>query len=334
MAKTELTPGYYNDPYAEYGDIATGIQFPLEVYDDTDLVTYEAMIGSGSLANTTVVTLHSVGSQPVPIRWLGLIAQTAQALEVLQKHGIKPPKDWKLMAPVHLNAASNNLPQDGVEQAERLTRLAQDYVAQFHPDLAVKPELELDDPDASRALIARGQEIVYQLPDNVLQRLSHMSGNRSEDINSEEALIRISRAAGYLLGHYNAYGYTSEGGFGDRQQGTLFIAPGSEEKFFAMMTSAQAVVTAAGIPVITPQDSNTARLLSPMIRTPHYYGHKGEPLLQQIRNVQDWNRSRNLGNQGINGRALDEIREVIALIDADVTKARIPELVELIKGTL
>ncbi|MGB4965795.1 MAG: hypothetical protein WBO77_01665 [Microgenomates group bacterium] len=332
MAKTELTPGYYNDPYAEYGDIATGIQFPLEVYDDTDLVTYEAMIGSGSLANTTVVTLHSVGSQPVPIRWLGLIVQTAQALEVLQKHGIKPPKNWKLMAPIHLNAASNNLdPQDGVEQAQRLARLAQDYVAQFHPDLTVKPELELDNAAASQALIAWGYEMAHQLPDTVLQQLSHMSGNRSDEFDPDEA---IRKAAGYLLGHYNAYGYTEQGGFSNRQQGSLFIVPQSEIKFFNMMESAQEVVTAAGIPVITPQDSNTARLLSPMIRTPHYYGHKGEPLLQQIRNVQDWNRSRNLGNQGINGRALDEIREVIALIDADVTKARIPELVELIKGTL
>lgn len=302
------------------------------MYDDTDLVTYEAMIGSGSLANTTVVTLHSVGSQPVPIRWLGLVAQTAQTLGRFQKYGVQPPNEWKLMTPVHLNAATNNLdPRAGVEQAQSLARLAQEYVARFHPDLTVKPELELDDAAASQKLIARGPEIVYQLPDSVLQRLSRMSGNRNEKPVSDEDIIR---SAGYLLGHFNAYGYSLEGGFDNRQKGTLFIVPGSEERFFDMMIDAQEVVTAAGISVITPQDSNTARLLSPVIRTPHYYGHKGEPLLQHVRSIQDWNRSRNLGNQGINQHALDEIRAVVALIENDVTRDRIPELVEIIKGTL
>lgn len=332
MAHPDLTPGYHNDPYEEYGRTDVENPFPLNVYDDSDLVTYEGMIGAGSLADTSIVTLHSVSAQPVPIRWLGLIAQTAQTLEMLQKHGIEPPKDWKLMAPVHLNAVANNLdPRDGVEQAQRLAYLAQEYIARFHPDLTVKPELELDDATSSQALIARGTEIVYQLPDSVLQQLGRMSGNRSEEPVSDEDIIR---SAGYLLGHYNAYGYTPEGGFSNRQNGTLFIVPGSEERFFDMMTSAQDAVTAAGIPIITPKDSNTARLLSPDVRTPHYYGHRGEPLLQHIRSVQDWNRSRNLGNQGINQHALDEIRAVVALIDRDVTKARIPELVELIKGAL
>ena len=332
MAHPDLTPCYHNDPYAEYGNPDVRNPFPYEVPDDSDHETYLGWLDSDSLADKTLVTLHSVSAEPVPIRWLGLVAQTAQTLERFQDYGIQSPGDWKLMSPVHLNAAANNLdPRAGVKQAQSLARLAQGYVAQFHPDLAVKPELELDNAAASQALIAWGYEMAHQLPDTVLQQLSHMSGNRSDEFDPDEA---IRKAAGYLLGHYNAYGYTEQGGFSNRQQGSLFIVPQSEIKFFNMMESAQEVVTAAGIPVITPQDSNTARLLSPMIRTPHYYGHKGEPLLQQIRNVQDWNRSRNLGNQGINGRALDEIREVIALIDADVTKARIPELVELIKGTL
>ncbi|MFA9288781.1 MAG: hypothetical protein ACEQSA_02805 [Weeksellaceae bacterium] len=257
----------------------------------------------GTLGDATIYTLHNVNGVPVPVRWWTVIEETAQAIEYMQKQGIKSPTKWLTMAPVHMNAKVNGTDaQHGLEQSERLLKMAHEYLLAAHPRVPL-PEIQYDNPRAVELIVDLGSKLYPQLPKPVKEKLGNMA--RHNNKGAQEQSLR----AAYLLAHVSAYGLADDMGIlPDRVGPSLYVVPQSEHAFIQMMNESVAAVTnAIGRPLRTGEDRVIA--LSETARTPHYLPHQHEPAL-----VNGWPSDGVFLNGKLHPQVQNEIRQAKYLL--------------------
>ncbi len=317
---------------------------PVMAYDDDHYHRWRRWTKENELGDKSLYTLHTVNGNNVPVRWLVTIAETAQLIEGLAEYGIDPPKDWKLMAPLYINSACNNgNPDQALQKARQMEKVAQRYVADFHPhvtSLIGLPTLKTDNPEWVNPLQHYGRQIAGLLPLSVQEALLTMANNHhndSEETDGSHQDPLEERAATYLLAHYSAYGLVN-GHFpsGFDHSDALFLLPQSEDKFLSLITESRGAVETLGIGVGDFDTQNIGIMVSPTLRTPHYYPHTGEPLLSDLVHAQRWpTENRIHRTRGLNGYAQEEIIHSLALLEADMGgRQQISKLVNIVREIL
>lgn len=317
---------------------------PVMAYDNDHYDRWHRWTQENTLGDKSLYTLHTVNGNNVPIRWLVTVAETAQLIEGLAEHGIHPPREWKLMAPLYINSVCNNgNPDQALQKALQMELVAQRYIADFHPQTASLvglPVLKTDNPDWVYPLQRYGRQIVPHLPSSVQDVLLAMTNNHhnhEEEPESNNHDPLEERAATYLLAHYSAYGLVN-GHFpsGFNHSDALFVLPQSEDRFLSLVTESREAVEALGIKVGDFDAQNIGIMVSPTLRTPHYYPHTGEPLISDLVHEQRWpteNRVRH--TRGLNGYAQEEIIRSLALLETDMGgKQQIGKLVKIVREVL
>lgn len=288
----------------------------LSAYTEADLKTWKSWLRTRDLSGITILTLHSVGNDSTPVRWLASIIQPIRLAETLKEAGITSPSRWKTMAPVNMNAWVNSLDSETpIQHAGDLHALARGYMNLIHPGV-IQPELEIDNEDWAKVVSRYGKELFHQLPDFVKADLENMAAKHRNGLAQE-----TEGGASYLLSHFNAYGHLEmRHGFPPRTD-TLIILPASENRFFTMMDQVSETIQGLGMGKITPlSERNCVVLVSDIIRTPHYYPHSGEPTLEAIvkEKIPRWPTRKMIFEGKINGWAKQEVAQGLALIDQDL----------------
>ncbi len=317
--------------YAKENEPSSSV-LPVMAYDEDHCEAWTDMLsGPPGAGDHTIVTLQNVSVDPVPVRWLRTIGEAAHTWERLETAGIATPKSWKLLAPLHINAACNDGDAEGaLDQAQRLWEFTKRYVGRFHPRVPI-PELEVDNPAWVSRLMEHGTNLYPHLPDHVKGTLGAMA-SKHDSGNSTDAHV-----TSYLLAHYEAYGRldgVSFGGFPKRKN-TIFIVPQSEDTFHQLMDLSEDAMNEAGIPPVHMKTNGNMLMVSSGLRSPHYYAHKGEPSLVGVTDKDRWPTVNRLSRKGINGRALEEIIKAVAYIESDIGgKDQIGELADMISSCL
>ena len=283
-------------------------------YDENHADRWNQAIAGENVHERTLYTILGVNGEPVPVRWLAHVVETAHMLELLDRSGIQQPK-WHFMAPIHISSACNgNEPDRGVKQAATLTEFAQRYLQRYHPGV-VLPKLELDDRDKVPDVIASGHVLYPFLPDEVRNDLETMAGKHGTGQGT-------GTSAAYLLAHYSAYGRVSNGAIPlfPPREGAIYVVPQSEDRFIGHMRASARAVAKAGIAQpVDPDLDPSIVMVSGVLRTPHYYAHYGERKLADLVHVGAWQTRNQLSRLGRNGmKKQQEIAEANRYIDDDI----------------
>lgn len=302
-------------------------RIPVMAYDNDHYDRWNRWVERNEVGDKTLYTLHTVGPNDVPFRWIVSIAETAQMIEGLAEHGVKPPHQWQLMAPFHINTAVNNGDlAKAQEQAVKLEAFARGYVETFHPQaakLSGLPVLQPDGPEWVDPLLEYGEK-VYPLLDRPVKEDLHRMASKHANGNEDEEVLREgipdTTVAAYLMAHFSGYGLVN-GHFphGFKQNNALFVVPASEDRFLSMVEQSRNAVETLGVKVSTHEDQNSVIMVSQILRTPHYYPHKGESLLSKTAHQPDWPTAKKVRQQkGMNGLAQNEVMNAVTFIEEDI----------------
>jgi len=296
------------------------VQNPVMAYDNDHQSRWQKTLVSGSIDSRNIYTLHSVNG-PAPMRWLAGVVEMAQLLEGLSERGLNTPKNWISMAPIHINTAVNkgirneselhSAVGEGLDNARFLQRVAHGYLDRFHPEVP-KPMLEIDDPTSALKIVDMGEEAASSLSDATLEKLNSMSKKHSS------ADDQTANSAAYLLAHFHAYGrVTGETGISlfRPKENPIFVLPQSEDTFIRMLEEEQGALHEIIGSTQRFSEDDSIILMSKSLRTPHYYPHRGEPMLAD---------GKLLSSQGLafapwlNDKAFNEINQATQLIRQDI----------------
>jgi hypothetical protein len=252
------------------------------------------------------------------IRILTPIVEMANTMETMRKNDIGIP-DAGICCPIYINAVVNRVSvEENIAMAKSYMALAERYFSVFHPHLP-QPRLITDSQSGAQLLGELASQAKDRLSPSSLDILLRMAEKHNNG-DTQELLIESTTA--YLLAHFSVYGYVSLRKYYDNEKPTLMLVPQSEEKFHSLMDLEMNNI-ASILPEIKPPSSDASGSMvigySHILRTPHYYPHRGERSLTDSRVL--WPTRNQLCRQiGLNGRARDEIWEAIQYIEADISK--------------
>lgn len=252
------------------------------------------------------------------IRILIPIVEMVQTMEIMRENGFGLPAPG-IRCPIYINAEVNHIPiEENESMAKSYIELAKRYFTVFHPDLP-QPRLITDSQSGAGLLRNHASQIKGLLSSSTLDVLLGMAEKHSNG-DTQESLVESTTA--YLLAHYAVYGYGSLPEYYTLEKQTLMLVSQSEQKFHNLMEAEIKNIVSTLPDVSLPtNDGNGSMVIgySNVLKTAHYYPHKGERSLAQCNNL--WPTTNQLSRQtGLNGKARDEILAAIHVIEADISK--------------
>ncbi|MBI4034997.1 MAG: hypothetical protein HY381_01200 [Candidatus Chisholmbacteria bacterium] len=195
-----------------------------------------AAAASQSLEPFTVRTINSVNDTIPSLRHLAASATVAHSLSSLAERGIAPPHAIEMVSPVHLFSFANNTGSNSLERAKitasTLHALTCDFLTTFFPKFTEGtiplPLLVFDNPQAIGNLLALAQELLPQLPQEIINQIDAMAKKYSDGLVPQE---RTLRSLVYLLSHKDFYVHTDNLKIFPTESDLLLALPRSEEPF-------------------------------------------------------------------------------------------------------